>query len=94
MDVVLKIDVVKGKTIKWPRLEDHDYIMVAGSTRPLIDAFRLAHVELIEWLVADYGFDKLDAYTLIGQVGESTVANIVDPAYTVVAKIKKRYLPH
>jgi acetamidase/formamidase len=94
MDVVLKIDVVKGKTIKWPRLEDRDYIMVAGSTRPLIDAFRLAHVELIEWLVADYGFDKLDAYTLIGQVGESTVANIVDPAYTVVAKIKKRYLPH
>jgi acetamidase/formamidase len=94
MDVVLKIDVVKGKTIKWPRLEDRDYIMVAGSTRPLIDAFRLAHVELIEWLVAEYGFDKLDAYTLIGQVGESTVANIVDPAYTVVAKIKKRYLPH
>ena len=66
--------------------------MVAGSGRPLIDAFRLAHVELIEWLVADYGFDKLDAYTLLGQVGESSVANIVDPDYTVVAKIRKRYL--
>ena len=26
------------------------------------------------------------------QVGESTVANIVDPAYSVVAKIRKRYL--
>ncbi len=93
MDVILKIDVVKGKTIKWPRLEDRDYIMVAGSARPLIDAFRLAHVELIEWLAADYGFDKWDAYTLVGQVGENTVANIVDPAYTVLAKIKKRYLP-
>lgn len=93
MDVVLKIDVVKGKQIAWPRLEDRDYIMVAGSARPLIDAFRLAHVELIEWLAKDYGFDKMDAYTLVGQVGESTVANIVDPAYTVVAKIKKRYLP-
>jgi acetamidase/formamidase len=92
MDVVLKIDVVKGKPIAWPRFEDRDYIMVAGSARPLIDAFRLAHVELIEWLVADYGFDKMDAYTLVGQVGENTVANIVDPAYTVVAKIKKRYL--
>ncbi|MCC7134573.1 MAG: acetamidase/formamidase family protein, partial [Gemmatimonadales bacterium] len=92
MDVILKIDVVKGKAIAWPRLEDRDYIMVAGSARPLIDAFRLAHVELIEWLVADYGFDKMDAYTLLGQAGENTVANIVDPAYTVVAKIKKRYL--
>jgi acetamidase/formamidase len=93
MDVVLKIDVVKGKTIDWPRLEDRDHIMVAGSARPLIDAFRLAHVELIEWLAEEYGFDKLDAYTLVGQVGENTVANIVDPAYTVLAKIKKRYLP-
>ncbi len=92
MDVVLKIDVVKGKTIDWPRLEDAEYIMVAGSGRPLIDAFRLAHIELIEWMEQEYGFDRLDAYTLLGQVAESTVANIVDPAYTVIAKIKKRYL--
>ena len=92
MDVVLKIDVIKGKTIDWPRFEDAEHIMVAGSGRPLIDAFRLAHVELIEWMVEEYGFDKLDAYTLLGQVGENTVANIVDPAYTVVAKVKKRYL--
>ncbi|MBA3555621.1 MAG: acetamidase/formamidase family protein [Gemmatimonadales bacterium] len=93
MDVVLKIDVVKGRTIDWPRLADADHIMVAGSGRPLIDAFRLAHVELIEWLEQEYGFDRTDAYTLLGQVGESTVANIVDPAYTVVAKIRRQYLP-
>ena len=92
MDVVLRIDVVKGRTIAWPRLEDAEHIMVVGSARPLIDAFRLAHVELIEWMVQEYGFDRLDAYTLVGQVGESTVANIVDPAYSVVAKIRKRYL--
>jgi amidase len=92
MDVVLKIDVVKGRTIDWPRLEDAEHIMVVGSGRPLIDAFRLAHVELVEWLEQDYGFERLDAYTLVGQVGESTVANIVDPAYSVVAKIRKRYL--
>ncbi len=93
MDVVLQIDLVKGRAIDWPRLEDADHIMVAGSGRPLIDAFRLAHVELIEWLEQEYGFDRTDAYTLLGQVGESTVANIVDPAYTVVAKIARRYLP-
>ena len=93
MDVVLKIDVVKGRQIDWPRFENADYIMVAGSGRPLIDAFRLAQVELIEWLETEYGFDRTDAYTLVGQVGESRVANIVDPAYTVVAKIAKRYLP-
>lgn len=93
MDVILKIDVIKGKRIDWPRLEDESHIMVAGSARPLIDAFRLAHVELIEWLVEDYGFSKTDAYALVGQLGENTVANIVDPNYTVLAKFPKRYLP-
>lgn len=93
MDVILEIDLIKGKTIDWPRLEDDDYIMVAGSARPLIDAFRLAHVELVEWLETEYGFDRWDAYHLVGQLGESSVANIVDPIYTVVAKFPKQYLP-
>jgi amidase len=93
MDVILKIDLIKGKTISWPRLEDDKFIMVAGSARPLIDAFRLAHVELVEWLEEDYGFGRWDAYMLTGQLAESTVANIVDPVYTVVAKFPKKYLP-
>jgi acetamidase/formamidase len=92
MDVTLQLDLVRGRRIDWPRLEDADYIMVAGSGRPLIDAFRIAHVELIEWL-QEYGFGRWDAYALVGQLAESTVANIVDPAYTVVAKFPKRYLP-
>jgi acetamidase/formamidase len=93
MDVELRIDLIKGKTIDWPRLEDDEFIMVAGSARPLIDAFRLAHVELIEWLETEYGFGRWDAYLLVGQLGESSVANIVDPIYTVVAKFPKEYLP-
>jgi acetamidase/formamidase len=93
MDVTLELDVIKGKTIDWPRIEDDDFIMVAGSARPLIDAFRLAHIELIEWLEEDYGFGRWDAYTLLGQLAETTVANIVDPVYTVVAKFPKTYLP-
>jgi acetamidase/formamidase len=93
MDVVLELDLIKGKTIDWPRLEDESHIMVVGSARPLMDAFRIAHVELIEWLVDEYGFGKWDAYALLGQVGESTIANVVDPLYSVVAKFPKRFLP-
>jgi acetamidase/formamidase len=93
MDVTFRIDLIKGRTIDWPRLEDDTHIMVAGSARPLIDAFRLAHVELVEWLVDEYGFGTWDAYMLVGQLAESTVANIVDPIYTVVAKFPKEHLP-
>jgi len=93
MDVVLFVDLIKNKQIDWPRIEDAEYIMVAGSARPLIDAFRLAHVELVEWLEQEHGFDRWEAYQVLSQVGSSTVANIVDPLYTVVAKFPKKYLP-
>ncbi|MCG8604709.1 acetamidase/formamidase family protein [bacterium] len=93
MDVMLQFDLIKDKPIDWPRIENDEFIMVAGSARPLIDAFRLAHIELIEWLEEDYGFDRWEAYQVLSQVASSTVANIVDPQYTVVAKFPKKYLP-
>jgi amidase len=93
MDVTFQFDVIKGKRIRWPRVEDDQHIMVLGSVRPLIDALRIAYVELIEWLVAEYGFDKMEAFQVASQVGEVRVANVVDPNYTVVAKFPKRLLP-
>ena len=92
MQVTLKVDIIKNQAINWPRFEDDEYIMVAGSTRPLIDAFRIAHVELINWLVADYGFGRWEALQLVSQVGTARIGNVVDPKYTVVAKFPKKYL--
>jgi amidase len=93
VDVTFEFDVQKGRAIAWPRMEDDEHIMVAGSVRPLIDAFRIAHVELIEWLVADYGFEKWEAFQVGSQGGTARVANVVDPNYTVVAKFPKKLLP-
>jgi acetamidase/formamidase len=93
MDVTFQFEVIKGKRIRWPRVEDDRHIMVLGSVRPLIDALRIAYVELIEWLVADYGFEKMEAFQVASQVGEVRVANVVDPNYTVVAKFPKSLLP-
>jgi amidase len=93
MDVTFQFDLIKGRRINWPRMEDADDLMVAGSARPLVDAFRIAQVELIEWLVDDYGFDKMDAYQIVSQGGHTRIANVVDPNYTVVAKFPKRLLP-
>ena len=92
-DDTFQFDLVKGQRIRWPRLENDEFIMVAGSVRPLVDAMRIAYVELIEWMVADYGFDKMEAYQVASQAGVVRVANIVDPHYTVVAKFPKRLLP-
>jgi amidase len=93
MDVTFQFELIKGKRIRWPRIESDEHIMVAASMRPLIDALRIAYVELIEWLIADYGFEKMEAFQLASQLGEVRVANVVDPNYTVVAKFPKKFLP-
>jgi acetamidase/formamidase len=93
MDTVIAIDLVKGRPTPWPRLENDSHLMSAGSARPLEDAFRIAHVDMVTWLSEEYGFETLDAYQLLTQVSESPVANVCDPNYTFVTKVAKRYLP-
>jgi acetamidase/formamidase len=93
MDVAFRFDLVKKKPIEWPRLQDAEHLMVAGSARPLSDALRIAFVELVGWLVSEHGFDRADAYQLVSQTATVRVANMVDPLYTVVARFPRRYLP-
>lgn len=93
LDVRLKVDVIKGRSIAWPRIESDTEIMTMGSYRPLEDAYRIAHREMVNWLVADYGFDMMDAYQLLSQVGKAQVSQVVDPNYTVLARFPKRFLP-
>jgi acetamidase/formamidase len=93
MDTVLVVDLIKGRSTPWPRLEDDRSIMCAGSARPLEDAFRIAHGDLVRWLGEELGLDVLDAYQLVTQISESPIANVCDPNYTVVAKAPKRHLP-
>jgi len=92
-EVTLKVEVIKNVNADWPRLEDDTHIMTAGSGRPLMDCVRIAQVELVKWLVGEYGFDKWEAFQVNSQVGTMRIGNIVDPNYTVVAKFPKKYLP-
>ena len=93
MDTVVVVDVVKEQSTPWPRLENDEYLMTAGSARPLEDAFRIAHSQLVHWVVELTGLSVMDAYQLVTQTAQTPVANVVDPNYTVVAKIPKKYLP-
>lgn len=93
MDTVIAIDLVKGRSTPWPRIESDTYVMSTGSARPLEDAFRIAHADMVAWMGEEYGLEALGAYQLLTQVAESPVANVCDPNYTFLAKVAKRYLP-
>ena len=93
MNTVFTVELIRGTYCAWPRIESDDSIMVAGSYRPLEDAFRIAHSQLVRWVAADTGLSVPDAYQLVSQIATSRIANVVDPNYTIVAKVPKRYLP-
>jgi acetamidase/formamidase len=100
MNTVLIVDLIKGAgsgaglaATPWPRLENDDYIMSAGSARPLEDAFRIAQHDMVTWVASLCGLDPLDAYQFVTQAVESPLANVCDTNYTSIAKMPKRYLP-
>jgi amidase len=92
LDVEFSVDLLKKK-ISWPRLENQDFIMALGSSRALNEAFQHATTELLRWMMETYGFDERGASLLLGQAMEYDVSNLVDPEFTIVAKMAKRYLP-
>lgn len=93
MDTVVVIDLIKGHPTPWPRLESDTHVMSIGSARPLEDAFRIAQLDLVEWIAADRGLSRLDAHQLVTQAVEAPLANVCDVDHTSVAKIAKQWLP-
>ncbi|MEO7717473.1 MAG: acetamidase/formamidase family protein [Capsulimonas sp.] len=91
-DVEFTLSVVKGKTIQWPRAETATHILAAGNARPLDQALQHATSEMARWLQEDYALSVTEAHTLMGQCVEYEIANVFDPAYTVVCKMDKALL--
>ena len=93
MHVEFTVDLLKDQKIGWPRLESDEHLMTIGSARPLLQALQHATTELQRWLMSDHGFDERGSSLLLGHAMEYDIANVVDPHFTVVAKIRKDLLP-
>jgi acetamidase/formamidase len=92
-NVKFTVNLIKGKKINWPRLINDNEIMSIGSTRPLIDALRIACADMVDWLMSEYGFERYDAVQLLGQTAHLYIANVVDPQFSVACALNKKYLP-
>lgn len=92
-EVQFSVKLLKGKPIFTPHGEDETHIFTVGNARPLDQALQHATTALWHWLKRDYGFDGEEAATLMGMCVEYEVGNVFDPAYTMVCKLTKRWLP-
>jgi acetamidase/formamidase len=77
----------------WPRVETADYLMTIASASDLLHALQHATLELHHWLDDDFGLSEKAVSILVGQAIEYEIASIADPNCTVVAKVRKSYLP-
>jgi amidase len=92
-EIEFRLTVEKARPHVWPRGENAEAIFTVGNARPLEQALQHATTEMLRWLEADYELDKVAASHLLGQVVRYEVGNVYDPAYTMVCKIEKRWLP-
>jgi len=92
-EVQFTVRVLKGKRIAWPRGESAEHIFTVGNARPLDQCIQHATTEMLNWLTSDYGLDLRSASILLGQCVQYDMGNVFDPAYTMVCKLAKRWLP-
>ena len=94
---LVKLDLIKGKKIPWMRIEKPATIVSVYAYRPLEVAVETATVNLIDWLITDYGFTPKDAYCLIStcpdfRVNVYQMCKLGKLNPVAGAEIPKRYL--
>ena len=87
--ISLKCEVIKGKTIKEPRLEDKDYIYTISSDVDIEKAIYSATKTMAEILQDKLGYNLNKAGMLISLAGNLEFCQVVDPALTVRMAIPK-----
>lgn len=85
--------VVGEFPMHWPRVEQDDYLMTVGTAPDLLQALQHATLELHHWLDDDFGLSERAVNVFVAQAMEYEVASIADRNFTVVAKVRKSYLP-
>jgi amidase len=82
-EVTLHVDVLKGRTIRRPRIMTPTRFMTIASAETLEEAVRIAVRDAIELLVEEKGLTEDEAYLLITVKADIEICQVVDPLMTV-----------
>jgi acetamidase/formamidase len=95
--VRVKLELVKGKRPPWMRIDKPSSIVSVYAFRPLEVAVETATINLMDWLIADYGFTPTDAYCLVSTCPDFRIhvyqmCKLGKLNYVAGAEIPKKYL--
>jgi amidase len=95
--VRVKLDVIKGKRVPALRIEKPGSLVSVHVYRPLEVAVETATVNLMDWLIRDYGFTPTDAYCLVStcpdfRINVYQMCKVAKLAFVAGAELPKRYV--
>ncbi|MGY5875910.1 MAG: acetamidase/formamidase family protein [Candidatus Thorarchaeota archaeon] len=88
-DVTIKLVVNKTKKIQRPQYETDEYFMTTAWGESTDDAAKIALRDMIDWLVAEKGLTRQEAYALCSCVVDMRISQLVDITPGVRAVLPK-----
>jgi len=95
--VRLRLELIKGQRMPFVRIDKPESIISVHAYRPLEVAVETATINLMDWLVRDYGLTPTDAYCLVSTCPDFRIhvyqmCKIGKLSFVAGAELLKRYL--
>jgi acetamidase/formamidase len=84
-----RLDLIKGKTLRWPRAETATHWITLGLHENLEEAMKMAIRETIDFLASEKGLSREDAYALASIAVDFEVTQVVDGVKGIHGMIPK-----
>ncbi len=84
MRFVYQVEVLKDKKIREPQYETDDYYAVTAFGETIGEAAKKAVRYMIDYLEAEHGLDRTEAYALCSLAGDLKIAEVVDVPHMLV----------
>jgi amidase len=92
MDFEFTVELQPNGGAPAPRFENADYLMASGIAGSIDEAFRNATTNLVAWLEKKYSLNAAEVSSVLSTAIVYDVAEVVDPAVHIVAKVPKSAL--
>ena len=84
MRIIYEVAVIKDKQIREPQYETDAYYAVTAFGETIDEATRKAIGYMIDYLEAEHGLDRTEAYALCSLAGDLKIAEVVDVPHMLV----------
>ena len=91
--IVVQVEVLKGHSISNPIHETDTHYYTIGSAVDLLDAVKIATEDMHKIVMKQLDMSFNEAGMLLSLVGDTEIAQVVDPLLTARFRVSKEYLP-